>query len=121
MTYAFRPDLSEIVLEEELRQLAAELSEAAWRGPAYDQFLADPGSFAPSMRTHLEAVEAAYAETHVCPQELTQEAAVAHRLLLDGLDAWHTALETGLVEWAEEGSRLLATLQLYSRRLELER
>lgn len=121
MTYAFRPNLSELVLEDQLRQLAASLPEADWRGPAYEQFLEDSARFEPAMRTHLEAVEVSYAATPLCPRELTLEAAVAHRLLLDGLEAWHTALDTGLAEWAEEASRLLAALQVYSRRLELER
>jgi hypothetical protein len=120
MTYAFKPDLRELQLEEELRALAVALPDHLWSEGSYQRFHSDEDGFAEAMLQYLDELEACYGEMPVCEHEITLESAVSHRLLLEGFDAWREALHTGDSAWAEHGSRLLVAVQCFSNRINLE-
>ena len=139
MTYSFHPQPpqvgcpgQELALEHSLRELAKGLTAEQWQTGAYHDLqlavaLGDWHEFVVAMLAQLEAASAQYGDLWVCPHELTMESLVGHRLLLEGVDAWHEALasldeHTGAaLKWAEFGNRLLVSVQLFSRRLNLQK
>jgi hypothetical protein len=120
---------TELELEHELRTRAATLNEHDWKTQAVWQlsdalWTGQAHYYAREMWERLDSVEDGYASFLVCPQEVTCESVVGHRLLLEGLDAWREALEmleqrpAGALKMAEYGNRILVTVQRYASQLQ---
>lgn len=144
---SFRADLFEdyaadapaVVLEAELREIAAGIAEEQWNTESYQEFseavtvFLEGGSEEPlwavveKMDEILEQSRQRYCATDVLPKEITTESAVAHKILLDGIANWVEALEQvrdGDPDWdevlayAETGNRLLVAVQIFNQRLQ---
>jgi hypothetical protein len=97
-------DPPEVVLEKELREIAAGISRERWSTETYqslekaiDAFL-DGGaeeslwSTTDSIEELLTRVSDSYRQTAILPKEVTMESMVTHRLLCEGIEGWRAAL-----------------------------
>ena len=133
----------EVVLENEIREIASGLAEAAWSTETFqklenaiDAFL-DGGSEEPrwsavdAIEELLERVSESYRQTVILPKEVTLESQVTHSLLCEGIEEWQSALALlrdedsneeppwdTVLEAAERGNRLLVAVQIYHKRLQ---
>lgn len=133
----------EEILEQELREIAAGIAEERWCTESYknlesaiDQFL-DGGEeenlwdFLDELEASLERSSESYQQTDILAKEVTVESLVLHKLLLEGIEQWQSAVAVIRQgdpecepEWAEmlaraqEGNRLLVAVQIYYGRLQ---
>lgn len=146
------PDTSEPVeppalrIEREIRVIADELEEEKWATESYltleecVDILLDEDDDEPllqaleEMEELLEKAYRPYREARVVDSEITAESAAAHRVLMEGIESWMTALEmirqeddpeeetdwSGALARAEYGNRLLVAVQVFNARLQAE-
>lgn len=115
------------LLMEELHLQAAALPASRWENARFRRFVrcrANPAAL-DHIQAELESAWENYMQRPLAPSEVTAESVAGHRLLVEGLAAWMEALELArldplgeeAVERAALGSRLLFTLQAFSKKL----
>ncbi len=124
----YRNQRSELdLLLEELYLQAAELPPSLWQNVRFRRFVrcrANPAAL-DRIQADIETAWEEYMQRPLAPTEVTAESVAGHRLLVEGLAAWMEGLELArldplsdeAVERAAQGSRLLFTLQSFSRQL----
>ena len=68
----------------------------------------------------LSRLKADYLQLPIAASEIAAESVVCHRLLLEAVQLWHQALNCQCSKSAEQGSRLLAAVIHFSKRLQRE-
>lgn len=134
------------LIELEIRAIAAGLEDEKWATESYlaleegvDAFLDDDDEEAlvetlEDMEEILERAYRPYRETEVVDSEVAAESVAAHKLLMEGIESWISALEmlrqeedvdkdsdwTGALAQAEHGNRLLIAVQVYNAQLQAQ-
>jgi hypothetical protein len=133
----------EVVLEQELREIAAGIARERWVTESYLQLqnaveaYLDGGDedqlwqVVNELEKILEESQTDYESSRVLPREITTESAVAHRLLIEGMELWREALTLlqdgdpevepdweGILHTSELGNRLLVAVQIFNSRLQ---
>lgn len=134
------------LIEREIRAIAAGLEEEKWATESYlaleegvDALLDDDDDEAlletlEDMEEILERAYRPYREAQVVDSEITAESAATHKLLMEGIESWISALEmlrqeedtsvesdwTGALAQAEHGNRLLVAVQVYNAQLQAQ-
>lgn len=134
---------AEVLLERELREIAAGMDEARWSTELYQEFersiekFLEGGEEAAFWET-IEEIEGivttasdSYRQTEILPKEVTMESTTVHNLLCEGIGLWQAALEAlrdeetdeepnwdWVQEAAESGNRLLVAVQIFNERLQ---
>lgn len=130
----------EIVLEQELREIAAGIAKERWCTETFQKFhdavnaVLDGGDedafwdVVDGIEALIDNSHKSYSETHILPKERTLESAVVHKLLIEGMEDWKAALqairedEDPDWEWilatAEHGNRLLVAVQIFNQRVQ---
>ncbi len=134
---------AEVILEQELREIASGIARERWSTESYQKLRAaiegylDGGQeeelwrVVDDLESLIEESEAAYRNTKILPKEVTSESVVAHKILLEGIAYWRGALDLfrhgdcdsepdwhGVLELAELGNRLLVTVEIFNDRLQ---
>lgn len=133
----------EVVLEEELREIASGITRERWCTESYETLeqainaLLDGGDedvfwdFLDGVEKNLERSAESYAQTDILAKEVTIESLVIHKLLCEGIHEWQAAIAVvregdpdadpdweAMLARAEAGNRLLITVQIYYGRLQ---
>jgi hypothetical protein len=128
----------EVVLEEELREIAAGIGPERWATETFEDLATAIQSFlnggeedafwemVDQIERIVDGSYSSYSETHILPKERTLESIVVHKLLLEGMEDWKAALEAikedenpdweWILATAEHGNRLLVAVQIFNER-----
>jgi hypothetical protein len=132
-------------IEREIRAIASNLEDDRWATESYlsleegvDIFLDEDDDEAlletiEDMEEILEKAYHPYREAQVVDSEITAESAATHKLLMEGIESWISALEmlreedsgdetdwSGALARAEHGNRLLVAVQVYNAQLQAQ-
>lgn len=127
------------LLEQELREIAAGIAKERWTSETFSRFEAAIENFldggeeselwdvVEDIERLLMSVSDRYENTDILAHEVTAESLVVHRLLVEALESWGSALAMfqqeeepqwdDILALAEHGNRLMVAVQIFQGRL----